>query len=153
LAGAEFRVLRFNDPSRERTRPCLETPALAVDWIRSAVASETTAFRADVENFLVVSLTVRHHAIGIEIVTTGILDTVLIHPREVFRTPILIGAHGIIVAHNHPSGDPSPSNADISATHNLVRAGQILKIPVWDHLVFTPDKFVSLRELGLVVNP
>ena len=85
---------------------------------------------------------------------TGTLDTILVHPREVFRTAIVANAAAIILMHCHPSGDPTPSEADVQVTRNLIRAGQLIKIEVLDHVVVgRPDAFGmggyrSLRELG-----
>jgi len=90
----------------------------------------------------------------VEMVSQGTLDTILVHPREVFRSAILGGAAAIIMVHNHPSGDPTPSEADIKVTRDLVRAGQLLKINLLDHVILgrkTGERardFASLRELG-----
>ena len=88
------------------------------------------------------------------LVTLGTLDTCQVHAREVFR-PVIVAAGGAaLLAHNHPSGDPTPSEADIKVTRDLIRAGQLLKIDVLDHVVLgrsTPERpqgWVSLRTLG-----
>ncbi len=92
-------------------------------------------------------------------ISQGTLDTILVHPREVFRTAIAAGASAIVLAHNHPSGDPAPSEADIRVTRDLIRAGQILKIEVLDHVILgrrsleRARDYVSLRELGCFVRP
>jgi DNA repair protein RadC len=92
--------------------------------------------------------------IGMQVLSQGTLDTLLVHPREVFRAAIAAGAAAIVIAHNHPSGDPTPSEQDIRVTHDLMRAGQLLKIEVLDHVILghrTPERprdFVSMRELG-----
>jgi DNA repair protein RadC len=79
----------------------------------------------------------------------GTMDTLLTHPREVFRAAIIASAHSIIIMHNHPSGDPTPSEADIKVTRDLQRAGQLVKIEVLDHVIVgTPGKHSSLRTLG-----
>ena len=80
--------------------------------------------------------------------STGTMDTLLVHPREVFRLAVIASASAIIVAHNHPSGDPTPSEADIIVTRDLIRAGQILKIEVLDHVVVGEPNHTSLRALG-----
>ncbi len=85
---------------------------------------------------------------GHQIASIGLMDTVLIHPREVFRLAIMMAAASIVVMHNHPSGDETPSEADIKVTRDLIRAGQLLKIEVIDHLVMGNPKHCSLRELG-----
>ena len=82
------------------------------------------------------------------------LDTILVHPREVFRPAIAASAAALVLVHNHPSGDPTPSEADIKVTRDLIRAGQLLKIDVLDHVILgratqeRPKDYVSLRELG-----
>jgi DNA repair protein RadC len=90
----------------------------------------------------------------VEEISQGTLDTLLVHPREVFRAAIVGNAASILLLHNHPSGDPTPSEADIKVTRDLIRAGQLLKISVVDHIIIgraTPERtkdYVSLRELG-----
>jgi DNA repair protein RadC len=72
----------------------------------------------------------------------------MIHPREVFRAAVIVAAAAIIPMHNHPSGEPEPSDADIKVTRDLIRAGQLLKIEVLDHVIMGAEGFQSLRELG-----
>lgn len=83
-------------------------------------------------------------------VTRGLLDGALVHPREVFRLAIHVNAAGIIAVHNHPSGDPTPSAEDRAVTRQLVAAGQLLDIPVYDHLILAGDRFVSFATAGLL---
>jgi DNA repair protein RadC len=84
----------------------------------------------------------------------GTLDRLLVHPREVFKAAIAANAAAVVLVHNHPSGDPTPSEADVKVTRDLIRAGQLLKIEVLDHVILgrataeRPKDFVSLRELG-----
>jgi DNA repair protein RadC len=73
-----------------------------------------------------------------------------VHPREVFRAAIMEAAAGIIVVHNHPSGDPTPSLEDQSVTRQLVAAGRLLDVPVYDHVIIAGDRFVSLATMGLL---
>jgi DNA repair protein RadC len=107
-----------------------------------------------VENFQVVFLNTRRRVIGVQTISQGTLDTILVHPREVFAAAISRRASAIVLAHNHPSGDPAPSEADIRATRDMIRAGQLLNIPVVDHVILgraTPERpkdFSSLRDLG-----
>jgi DNA repair protein RadC len=106
------------------------------------------------EEFHVVLLNTRHRLIRVEKIGEGILDQVLVHAREVFKPAISASASAVILAHNHPSGDPTPSDADLKMTRDLIRAGQLLKIEVLDHVIFgarTRDRvrdYLSLRELG-----
>jgi len=76
------------------------------------------------------------------------MDTILVHPREVFRTAIVASASALILMHNHPSGEAAPSEADVKVTRDLIRAGQLLKIEVLDHVVVGRGEHKSLREMG-----
>jgi len=100
------------------------------------------------ENFVVIHLNTQHRPVSFERITRGILDASLIHPREVFRGAILASAAGIILAHNHPSGDPTPSPEDRTVTRQLTTAGEIIGIPVLDHVVVGEGRYVSISEEG-----
>jgi DNA repair protein RadC len=78
----------------------------------------------------------------------NILDTLLVHAREVFRPAIIAAASAVVVMHNHPSGEPTPSEPDIKVTRDLIRAGQLLRIEVLDHVIVGANRHSSLRELG-----
>lgn len=151
LNGSEFKVMRLQDAPAEDV--VLAMPEAVVRYLeRQLVAS--VVYRPDVENMMVVHLNVRKKPIGFEIISNGTLDTLLVHPREVFKSAIVMNAAAIILAHNHPSGDPTPSQADITVTRDLIRAGQLMKIEVIDHVVLgrctidQPKSYSSLRELG-----
>jgi len=128
--------------------PILDTPEAVVNLLRAR------NLLLGVEQLQVLLLNTRRRLIRVETVTNGTLDTLLVHPREVFKSAIAANAAGIVLAHNHPSGDPTPSEADIKVTRDLIRAGQLLKIEVLDHVIVgcaTPERpkdYVSLRELG-----
>jgi DNA repair protein RadC len=128
--------------------PPLDYPERIVDLLRE----ENRAY--EVEHFQAVLLNTRRKLIRIEIISQGTLDTILVHPREVFKAAIAANAAALVLVHNHPSGDPTPSEADIKVTRDLIRAGQLLKIEVLDHIIIgratqqRPKDFVSLRELG-----
>jgi DNA repair protein RadC len=85
---------------------------------------------------------------GHQLVTTGTLDSTLVHPREVFRAAVVSSASAIVLMHNHPSGDPTPSDADIQVTRQLVRAGEVMNIKVLDHVIMGNLTQSSLKELG-----
>jgi DNA repair protein RadC len=108
----------------------------------------------NVETLQVLCLNTRRRLIRVDEATDGTIDTLLVHPREVFKFAIAANAAAVVLAHNHPSGDPTPSEADIKVTRDLIRAGQLLKIDVLDHVIIgraTAERakdFVSLRELG-----
>ncbi|HZW49629.1 MAG TPA: DNA repair protein RadC [Bacillota bacterium] len=98
------------------------------------------------EKFLVLSLNSKNQLIQQEVVFIGTLNSTVVHPREVFKSALMHAAAGIIVAHNHPSGDPSPSAEDVKVTQSLVDAGKVMGIPLLDHLVIGHGKWVSLRD-------
>ena len=93
-------------------------------------------------------LDARHHVLAFPEISRGTLSTSLVHPREVFRPAVISGAASIIVVHNHPSGDPTPSKEDEVVTRRLARAGEILGIPLIDHLVIGDGRQVSFREFA-----
>lgn len=128
--------------------PLLDNPATVAAILRDEMLG------LDTERLVVILLNTRRRLIRIEEVGRGVLDSVLFHPREVFRAAITANAHSIILAHNHPGGDPSPSDADIRVTRDLIRAGKLLRIEVMDHLILgfrsqnRSSDYCSLRELG-----
>jgi len=128
--------------------PTLDTPERIADLLRE----ENRQY--SVENLQIILLNTRRKLIHLEKISQGTLDTLLVHPREVFKPAIIANAAAVVLAHNHPSGDPTPSEADIKVTRDLIRAGQLLKIEVLDHVILgraTQERtrdYVSLRELG-----
>jgi len=98
------------------------------------------------EEFHALLLNTRHRVLREVLVTRGILDASLIHPREVFRPAVTEGASGVILVHNHPSGDPTPSAEDRAVTRQLVEAGRALGIPVLDHVVVGRGAWRSVME-------
>jgi len=128
-------------------RPTIRTPEAVSDML-NAVAKCSTQ-----ESFYVIPVDTRNRAICDPVVITkGTLDASLVHPREVFSVAIRKHAAAIIVAHNHPSGDTTPSAEDIRITKQLVKAGQVVDIRILDHVIVTGEKgtFISMREQGLV---
>lgn len=102
------------------------------------------------EAFVVLTLNTKNRVIRRHMVSLGTVNSTLVHPREIFRPAIQSGAASIIVCHNHPSGDPSPSAQDIRITKHLIEAGKLIEIPVLDHLIIGDGPPLSLRETGLV---
>src|SRR3989344_9197177 len=98
------------------------------------------------ETFIVLSLDSKNNIIKEEEVSKGILDSSLVHPREVFKSAIRESAYSIILIHNHPSGDCTPSKQDIEATKILMKAGETLDIPVTDHVIIGKDNYYSFKE-------
>ncbi len=103
-----------------------------------------------VEEFHLLALDSQSQVLREVLVTRGILNSSLVHPREVFRSAIAEAAAGIIVVHNHPSGDPTPSPQDREVTRQLVSAGQLLDLPVYDHIIVAGDRWVSFAQAGLL---
>jgi DNA repair protein RadC len=103
-----------------------------------------------VEEFHLLALDSQSQVLRDVLVTRGLLNSSLVHPREVFRPAIAEAAAGIIVVHNHPSGDPTPSAEDRAVTRQLVAAGQLLDLPVYDHVILGGDRFVSFATEGLL---
>nr|ABI21617.1 Smu18B [uncultured organism] len=116
----------------------------------AVVALAPRLAREEVEVFLVIALNAQHRMIALQEVTRGIQNCSLVHPREVFRIAIAIGAAAIIVAHNHPSGDPAPSADDRAVTEQLVAAGRLLDLPVHDHIIVGAGSYTSFAEAGLL---
>ena len=102
------------------------------------------------EHFAVMLLNTKNHIIGMPEVSVGSLSASVVHPREVFRAAIDYAAASMILLHNHPSGDPTPSREDIAVTERLVKAGKVMDIPVLDHVVIGNERFTSLKEKGLI---
>lgn len=145
---AAFALARQMETEKRDESPVLDNPATVVQYLR-----ETNRLRS-VEAFHILLLNTRKRLIRLEKISDGTLDTVFAHPREVFKSAIAANAAAIILVHNHPSGDPTPSDADVKVTRDLIRAGQLLKIEVVDHIIFghaTKERskdYASLRELG-----
>ncbi len=102
------------------------------------------------ERFVVFWLNSANKVMGFEVVSEGILDSSVVHPREVFRGAIVATAAAIIIAHNHPSGNPEPSAEDMSITKQIVESGKIVGIRVHDHLIFAGDGYTSFAERGIM---
>ena len=105
-----------------------------------------------IEHFAVMLLNTKNHIIGFRAISRGSLSSSIVHPREVFREAVIGRAASIILFHNHPSGDPSPSREDIAVTERLVKAGNIMGIPVLDHIIIGASVFMSFKEEGLFPN-
>jgi DNA repair protein RadC len=103
---------------------------------------------ASVEQFGLVMLDTKHRLIRVKVVAVGSLDSAVVFPREVFREATAASAAAIVLFHNHPSGDPTPSTDDLLLTHRMLRAGDIMGIDVLDHLILADQRYYSLAEAG-----
>ncbi len=145
---AAFTLARKMAEELQRESPVLDNPEAIVALLKSQNLVK------NVETLQVLLLNTRRRLIRVTEVIDGTIDQLLVHPREVFKPAIAANAAAIVLAHNHPSGDPTPSEADIKVTRDLIRAGQLLKIEVLDHVILgrataqRPKDYSSLRELG-----
>lgn len=120
------------------------TPEEAVDIIRNKIVDYNK------EQFMVISFDTRQKVIGIDTSTNGTLTASLVHPRETFECAIKRHAASILAAHNHPSGNPEPSEEDIKITKRLTEAGKIIGIELLDHIIVTRSSFFSFKEKGML---
>jgi antirestriction protein ArdC len=143
----EYKVVALREcPTPDQMQMC-DTPETAAEYWRTHIAT-APQFNPECEYFYVLLLNTRRRVKGHHLVSTGIMDTLLVHSREVFRTAIIASASAIVLMHNHPSGEPQPSEADIKVTRDLIRAGQLLKVEVLDHVVMGNPNHCSLKGLG-----
>jgi DNA repair protein RadC len=138
----------------EVKKPTIRGPEKGVEILRPFMTAASNGDKQ--ECFCVILLDTKSRMIGApRVATLGLVDTSPVHPRETFREAVMDGAASVIIAHNHPSGDPTPSKEDIDITRRLVEAGEILGIGVVDHIILGRAEpgaagFVSMREKNLV---
>ena len=153
FAPKDYKVVCLRECPTPAEMLLVDTPERAAAYWRSNVQTGPY-YNQDVETMVVLLLNTRRKAMGHHVVATGTMDTILVHAREVFRVAVVASAAALILCHNHPSGDPTPSEADIKVTRDLMRAGTLLKIEVLDHVIIGvadtdhATGFCSLRELG-----
>ena len=127
----------------------INIPEKVADVFRAILATENEVDR-DKEHVWIMGLDSAHHIKYIELVTLGLLNSSLIHPREVYRMAVMQGVCGIILAHNHPSGKAEASDNDIKVTEMNKNAGKILEIPLFDHVIVAGGRYYSFHENGLI---
>lgn len=143
----EYKVMPLREcPTPDALQQC-DTPDKAAEYWKLHIATHPH-FNPECECLAVLVLNARRRVKGHQLVTIGTQDTLLVHSREVFRLAICTAASALILMHCHPSGDSSPSDADIKVTRDLIRAGQLLKIEIIDHVIVGAGNFSSLRSLG-----
>lgn len=130
--------------SRLPSSPTIRSPRDAADLLMEQLRY------LQKEHFVCLFLNTKNHVIAQETLSMGSLNAAIVHPREVFRAAIKCSSASLICAHNHPSGDPTPSPEDIKLTKRLLEAGEIVGIEVLDHVVIGDGKFVSLKEQGFI---
>lgn len=144
---------RFDRPPPYRVAESSPAPKRTLRAIRGpedVVAVCPGLQRRRFEEFHVLLLNARHEVMRRVLVSRGSLNASIVHPREVFRPAILASAASIVLVHNHPSGDPEPSEEDLSITRRLVQVGDLHGIAVLDHVVIAKSGFVSLRARSLL---
>jgi DNA repair protein RadC len=139
-----FELGRRQDLEDEPSRYELTNPQSVVKAVRASIQDKAK------EHFKLVLLNVRNTILDISTISIGTVNASLVHPREVFKKAIAHGASSVVLAHNHPSGNPEPSEDDVRLTQRLVEAGRLLGIEVLDHIVVTTKDFVSFKERGLL---
>jgi len=143
----EYRVTALREcPTPDALQLC-DTPDKAADYWKLHIATHPH-FNPECECLAVLLLNARRKVKGHQLVSIGTMDTLLVHPREVFRLAIIAAASAIVLMHNHPSGESTPSEADIKVTRDLIRAGQLLKLELLDHVIVGQGNFSSLKSLG-----
>jgi DNA repair protein RadC len=139
---AAFELGKRIAASTDDVQPAIRGPEDAANLVMEGLRYESK------EHFQAILLNTRNRVVAIRPVSMGSLQQSIVHAREVFREAISNSAAAMIVVHNHPSGDPSPSEEDLAITRRLVEAGQLLGIPILDHLIIGAGKFISLKERG-----
>lgn len=139
-----FMIIKIKDSNRRVSAP------LDIHSILKNYFTKVDAIDRDKEHFFCFLLDSRNRVQVADLISVGILNASLAHPREVYTRAVLHRCISVVVAHNHPSGNPEPSDSDIEITHKLVSAGHILGIELMDHIIYTSESLYSFREHGLL---
>jgi DNA repair protein RadC len=151
-----YQLHLFNRLPLYSTRLVRETEFTYPDRFQVSTPEDVAAILQDYyqdkdrEEFLTVMLDTANTVIGLTLVSIGGLAASIVEPRQIFKTAILANAAALILAHQHPSGNPEPSREDIRITRQLVEAGKIMGIPIHDHLIITDSQYTSLAERGVL---
>jgi DNA repair protein RadC len=145
----EFKITTLRETATPYTA---DTPEAVTRYIRENVTT-SPSWNPDVEQMVVLLMNTRCKIVGHSVIGVGTVDQVLVDVRGVFRPALIANAKSVVLCHNHPSGDPTPSEADIRITRDLIRAGRTLQTQLMDHIILGEDRegargYVSLRELG-----
>jgi DNA repair protein RadC len=143
-----YRLRTFTVPAAHEGQPAagkVSDPNAAVAILRAIFAE----LDQDRENFVLLALDAQNNARGFKVCSTGTQTATLADAKGIFRDALALGAASIVISHNHPSGDPTPSRADITLTKQLADAGRLLELPVHDHIILGfGDRFVSFAQTG-----
>lgn len=135
---------RLEDYSDIRGKIAIRNPEDVMNLVKTRLKGKKK------EHLLALLLDTRNHVIGVNTVSIGGLDSSIVHPREVFKEAISSSAASVILVHNHPSGDPHPSEADINITQQLAEAGKIMGIEVLDHVIVGDGSYISMKDKRLI---
>jgi DNA repair protein RadC len=141
---ALFELARRLESFTEEEKPRISSPEAVYRFIYPKLREQKK------ESFIALYLDTKNQLIREEIISIGSLNANIVHPREVFKTAIAESAAAIIVAHNHPSGDPAPSQNDIDITRKLIETGRIVGIDLYDHIITGNGRFLSMKEQNLI---
>ena len=139
-----FELGKRQDLEPELKNYDIKNPQSVVKAIRASIKDKAK------EHFKLILLDTRNKIIGISTISIGTLNASLVHPREIFKEAIIHNSASVVLAHNHPSGDPEPSDEDLTITKRLVKSGKILGIEVIDHIIIGKTGFSSFKEKGLI---
>ncbi len=129
--------------------PSLKRPSVNSPQDAARLVMEEMRY-LDQEHFKAIMLNTKNHILGVSQISIGLLNSSLVHPRECFKEAIRRNANAVILVHNHPSGDPNPSREDLDVTKRMSQAGEILGIEVLDHLIIGDNRYISLKERGIL---
>lgn len=123
----------------------VDRPETAAELIQKMIGD------SDRENLVLVCLDMKNKPTSVQVISTGSLNASIVHPREVFKSVLLSNAACFIIGHNHPSGDLTPSPEDIDITERLIQVGEVIGVPMIDHVIVSDNDFLSMRKSGVVV--
>lgn len=139
-----YRIQLVRDGSVSYNTDPISTPSVAARIAQEFIGD------SDRENVAVLLLNIKNKVVGVHLVSVGSLEKSLVHPREVFKSALLANAATVILVHNHPSGDPTPSESDRRVTESIKAAGEVLGIPVLDHVIVSPEATFSFHSQGML---
>lgn len=145
----EWKVVALREQPAPEDMPLADCPAAAVSYWERLVAT-APSYNPDCECAVVLVLNTRLRVRGHQVISVGNLNSSILMPREVFRAAIITDAHSVILMHNHPSGEVDPSDADRRITRRIRDAGEVLQIPLRDHVIIGHHRHFSFREAGLL---
>jgi len=137
-------IIKIQDAKRTVTSPA------DIHQLLHTYFKTVDAVDRDKEHFFCFQLDTRSKVKVMELISIGIINASLVHPREVFTRAVMYRSVKLVIAHNHPSFNPEPSDADLALTRKLVEAGKLLGIELVDHIIYTPDTYFSFREHRLI---